>query len=34
MQARATALGGHLAIESTPAKGTRVVLMLPLPTLT
>ena len=33
MQARATALGGHLAIESAPGKGTRVVLMLPIPAL-
>jgi signal transduction histidine kinase len=33
MQARAAALGGQLAIESTPGKGTRVVLMLPLPSL-
>lgn len=33
MHARAAALGGQLAIESTPGKGTRVVLMLPLPSL-
>ena len=33
MQARAAALGGQLAIESTPGKGTRIVLMLPLPAL-
>jgi signal transduction histidine kinase len=32
MRARATALGGHLAIDSSPGKGTRVVLVLPLPT--
>jgi len=31
MQARARALGGDLAIESTVGKGTRVVLVLPLP---
>jgi signal transduction histidine kinase len=31
MQARAAALGGNLAVESTPGQGTRVVLMLPLP---
>jgi signal transduction histidine kinase len=31
MRARAAALGGHLAIESNPGKGTRVVLVLPLP---
>jgi signal transduction histidine kinase len=29
MQARAAALGGHLRIESTPGKGTRVLLTLP-----
>lgn len=33
MQARAAALGGQLAVESAPGKGTRVILMLPLPTL-
>lgn len=33
MQARANALGGSLAIDSTPGQGTRVVLTLPLPTL-
>ncbi|MES1168330.1 MAG: ATP-binding protein, partial [Oleiharenicola lentus] len=33
MQARAAALGGSIAIESQPGKGTRVILMLPLPAL-
>ena len=33
MQARAAGLGGQLAIESSPGKGTRVVLMLPIPAL-
>jgi len=33
MRARATALGGHLAIESAPGRGTRVILTLPVPTL-
>lgn len=32
MQARAAALGGNLTIESTPGKGTRVLLVLPIPT--
>jgi len=33
MQARATALGGSLAVESTSGQGTRVILTLPLPAL-
>jgi len=33
MQARASALGGSIAIESQPGKGTRVILMLPIPAL-
>jgi signal transduction histidine kinase len=31
MRARAMALGGNLAVESTPGRGTRVILTLPLP---
>ena len=33
MQARARALGGHIQVESSPGKGTRIILTLPVPAL-